>query len=149
MTLETVQGGGLDIEEPDWALLIPNQGRSRADSNRPWREYAHREWLRITSALRDAGTLAPENKHMIQRLIISYVRYDRASTMVFRGGLVAKAPQSGVAKLQIEHSELRQADADATTAEMELGITPRRRGSVAKAKRTEKVQRNSDRWLKQ
>jgi len=149
MTLETVQGGGLDIEEPDWALLIPNQGRSRADSNRPWREYAHREWLRITSALRDAGTLAPENKHMIQRLIISYIRYDRASIAVFRAGLVAKAPQSGVAKLQIEHSELRQADADATTAEMELGITPRRRGSVAKAKRAEKIQRKSDRYLQQ
>ena len=63
--------------------------------------------------------------------------------------MVAKAPQSGVAKLQIEHSEMRQADADATTAEMELGITPRRRGSVAKAKRTEKVQRKSDIYLKQ
>ena len=147
MMLETVQGGGLDIEEPDWSLLIPNQGRTKADSNRPWRDYAHREWLRITAELRDAGTLAPTNRHMIQRLIIAYIRYDRASTMVFRGGLVAKAPQSGVAKLQIEHSELRQADADATTAEMELGITPRRRGSVTKAKRTEKVQRNSDRWL--
>ena len=35
MTLETVQGGGLDIEEPDWSLLIPNQGRTTADSNRP------------------------------------------------------------------------------------------------------------------
>ena len=70
MTLETLHGGGLDIDEPVWSLLIPNQGRSRADSNRPWRDYAHREWLRITSALRDAGTLAPENKHMIQRLII-------------------------------------------------------------------------------
>ena len=76
---------------------------------------------------------------MIQRLIIAYIRYDRNSTMVFRGGLVAKAPQSGVAKLQIEHSELRQADADATTAEMELGITPRRRGSVAKVKRADKL----------
>ena len=149
MMLETVQGGGLDIEEPDWSLLIPNEGRTKADSNRSWRDYAHREWLRITAELRDAGTLAPTNRHMIQRLIISYVRYDRASIAVFRAGLVAKAPQSGVAKLQIEHSEMRQADADATTAEMELGITPRRRGSVAKAKRTEKVQRNSDRWLQQ
>ena len=65
---------------------------------------------------------------MIQRLIISYIRYDRASIAVFRAGLVAKAPQSGVAKLQIEHSEMRQADADGTTAEMELGITPRCRG---------------------
>ena len=138
MTLETFQGDGLKIDEPDWSLLIPNQGRTKADSNRSWRDYAHREWLRITAELRDAGTLAPTNRHMIQRLIIAYIRYDRASTMVFRGGLVANAPQSGVAKLQIEHSELRQADADATTAEMELGITPRRRGSVTKAKRAER-----------
>ena len=148
MMLETVQGGGLDIEEPDWSLLIPNQGRTKADSNRSWRDYAHREWLRITAELRDAGTLAPTNRHMIQRLIIAYIRYDRASTMVFRGGLVAKAPQSGVAKLQIEHSELRQADADATVCERELGITPLRRGSVAKVKRAEKVARNSDRYIK-
>jgi hypothetical protein len=31
---------------------------------------------------------------------------------------------------------------------MELGITPRRRGSVAKVKRAEKVARNSDRYIK-
>jgi hypothetical protein len=43
---------------------------------------------------------------------------------------------------------MRQADADATTAEMELGITPRRRGAVTKAKRAEKVSRASDKYLK-
>src|SRR5215217_2676108 len=116
MALEIIQGDGLNIDEPDWSLLIPNQGRTKADSNRVWREYAHREWLHITAELREVGALSPTNKHMIQRLIIAYIRYDRASTAVFRSGLVAKAPQSGVAKLQIEHSELRQADADATTA---------------------------------
>ena len=34
MTLDTLQGDGLDIDEPDWSLLIPNQGRTKADSNR-------------------------------------------------------------------------------------------------------------------
>src|SRR5690242_15767089 len=124
MTLESVDGGGLDIEEPDWVLLIPKVGKTKADPNKRWREYAHWEWLRITSELREAGTLAPTNKHMIQRLILSYIRYDRASSMVFVGGLIDEAPKTGVARLQIEHSEMRQADADATVCEKELGITP-------------------------
>jgi hypothetical protein len=62
--------------------------------------------------------------------------------------LLGKAPKTGVAKLQIAHSEMRQADADAMTAEMELGLTPRRRGSTTKAKRAERVARNSDRYIK-
>lgn len=147
MTLGTVQGGGLDIEEPDWQLLIPKIEKTKADRNKLWRDYAHREWLRITSELREAGTLAPTNKHMVQRLILSYIRYDRASSAVFLGPLVVDAPTTGVAKLQIEHSEMRQADADATVCERELGITPLRRGSVAKVKRAETTKRASDRYL--
>ena len=146
-TLGAVQGGGLDIEEPDWLLLIPKVEKTKADKNKRWREYAHREWLRITSELREAGTLAPTNKHMIQRLILSYIRYDRASSMVFLGEMVVQAPTTGVAKLQIEHSEMRQADADATVCERELGLTPLRRGSATKVKRAEKQTRKSDKYL--
>lgn len=147
MTLETVHGGGLDIDEPDWSLLIPNQGRSKAGDNQRWRDYAHVQWLRITSELRENNTLAPANRHQIQRLILAYIRYDRASTEVFRSGLIAKAPRSGVAALQIMHGEMRQADADATTAEKELGITPLRRGSTKQVKRANKVERKSDKYL--
>lgn len=148
MAFETVQGGGADIDEPDWGLLIPNQGRSEAGDNGNWREYAHREWLRATAALRSAGTLAPENRHQIQRLVIAYVRYDRAASEVFRLGLITKAPRTGVAMVNIMQTEMRQADSDATTAEMELGIPPRRRGTVTKAKRAEKTQRASDSYIK-
>lgn len=147
MTFAAISGEGRDIEEPDWSLLIPNQGRSKAGDNGKWREYAHREWLRATAALREAGTLAPENRHQVQRLVIAYVRYDRAASEVFRAGLITEAPRTGVPMVNIMQSEMRQADSDATTAEMELGITPRRRGSTKPAKRVEKTQRQSDRFL--
>jgi hypothetical protein len=44
---------------------------------------------------------------------------------------------------------MRQADADATTAERELGLTPLRRGNTKQVKRAEKIQRKSDRYLQQ
>jgi phage terminase small subunit len=151
MTFSTVTplpGGGADIEEPDWASLIPDRGRGKAGDNSAWREYAHREWLRVIGALRSAGTLAGENRHQMQRLVIAYVRYDQTCAERFRLGLVTKAPRSGVAQMNIAQTEMRQADADATTAEMELGIPPRRRGSVKAAKRGEKNTTPASRYLK-
>ena len=59
MTLEPLRGRGLDIEEPDWSLLIPDPGGSQAGDNSQWRDYAHREWLWRMTALREGGTLAP------------------------------------------------------------------------------------------
>src|SRR5690349_13993437 len=148
MTFEVFPGGSADIEEPDWLLLIPNGGKSAAGDNQRWRDYAHREWLRVIAALRQAGTLAPENRHQIQRLVIAYVRYDRSAAEVFRLGLITKAKRSGVAQMNICQSEMRHADADATTAEMELGIPPRRRGAVAKSKKAERKASAADAYLK-
>lgn len=147
MTLEALPGAGGDIEEPDWSALIPDKGKAAAGRNDTWREYAHREWMRTTAALRGAGTLSAENRHQIQRLVIAYVRYDRAAAEFFRVGLITKAPRTGVAMVNIIQSEMRQADSDATTAEMELGIPPRRRGAVAKAKAKEKRQSAADAYL--
>lgn len=147
MTITAFPGGAADIEEPDWALLIPDQGRKRDDRNAKWREYAHREWLRVVAALREAGTLAPENRHQVQRLVVAYVRYDRAAARAFSLGVVLGAPRTGTPMVNLWQVEMRQADSDATTAEMELGIPPRRRGAVTKAKRAEKVERSSDRYI--
>lgn len=147
MTLASFPGAGSDIEEPDWSLLIPNEGRSKAGNNERWREYAHREWLRTTSALREHGTLAPENRHQVQRLVIAYVRYDRAAGEVFRKGVIVEAPRTGVPMHNLWQAEMRQADGDATTAEMELGIPPRRRGAVTKSKRGEKKAIAADGYL--
>lgn len=150
MTLATFPGSGSEVEEPDWESLIPDQAWTGHDfeSNASWRERAHREWLRIVAALREAGTLAAENRHQMQRLAVAYVRYDRATAKSFKMSMVLEAPRTGTPMVNLWQTEMRHADADATTAEMELGITPRRRGSVAKAKRAEKVSRASDKYLK-
>ena len=147
MTVKPLHGGGADIDEPDWGQLIPDEIPPTNRDNSDWRDFAHREWLRTTTVMRDAGTLGAENRHQIQRLVIAYVRYDRAASEVFRLGLISDAPVTGVAMHNILTSEMRHADADATTAEMELGIPPRRRGTVAKAKRAEKVTRAADKYL--
>lgn len=147
MTLQVFPGSGGDIEEPDWGRLLPDQGRSKAGRNAEWREYAHREWLRIIAELRDAGTLSPANRHQVQRLVIAYVRYDRAAAQMFQLGAVLEAPRTGTPMVNLWQCEMRQADSDATTAEMELGIPPRRRGAVAKAKAKEKRQSAADAYL--
>lgn len=117
------------IDEPNWGALLPDSD----DDNTQWRKLAASEWARLCGAMESAGTLAPENRHQIQRLVVAYVRYDRATAEVFKlGGPVTLAP-NGQEMLRQWHVELRQADADATTAEMELGIPPRRRGAVTKA----------------
>ena len=35
MTLETFQGDGLNIDEPDWSLLIPTRGEPRPTATDP------------------------------------------------------------------------------------------------------------------
>lgn len=148
MSITVIPGTGLDVEEPDWSLLIPDAGRSKAGSNEHWRALAASEWRRITAAMRAAGTLALENRHQIQRLVLAYVRYDRAAAEMFKtGGAVAKSPRTRVPMLNLWQTEMRQADGDATTAEMELGIPPRRRGAVTKAQRGQKQASKADAYL--
>ena len=55
MTLTVIEGTGLDVEEPNWDVLIPNAGRSKAGNNSGWREVARAEWRRVTAAMRAAG----------------------------------------------------------------------------------------------
>lgn len=148
MTFATIAGSGLDVEEPEWSILIPNAGRSKAGNNESWRNLAHSEWLRVTSAMRQAATLAPENRHQLQRLVLAYVRYDRAVAEMFKGGGPITKSRTGVPMLNQWQVEMRQADGDATSAEMELGIPPRRRASAAKANRGAKKASAADSYLK-
>lgn len=145
MTYGVISGGGADIAEPDWERLIPDPDNPELAIN-DWREIAHQEWLRVTSALREAGTLAPENRHQLQRLVLAYIRYDIAAAQVMRMGAV-KLSTKKVPMLNMWQVEMRAADGDATTAEMELGITPRRRGSVTKASRQQKRVSKADAYL--
>ncbi len=135
------------IDEPDWELLIPNKGRAKSGDNSRWRALAAREWRDVVGALRVAGTLARENRHQLQRLILAYVRYDRAVAEMFKlGGPVTKS-KTGVPMLSQWQVEMRQADSDATVAEAELGIPPRRRGAVTKASRPQKAATKASLYL--
>ena len=99
--------------------------------------------MRLIRALRPAETLSAENRHELQRLIISYVRYDQTCAERFRLGLITKAHRTDTAQMNVAQTEMRQADADATIHEAELGITPRRRGTVTKTKKVHKTSRAS------
>lgn len=145
-SLTTFPGGSADIEEPNWGTLIPNEGAPKPKNNAPWREYAHREWLRVLAALRLAGTLAPENRHQMQRLVIAYVRYDMAAARAFASGMVITSPR-GFPVASMWQAEMRAADQDATKCELELGIPPQRRKGTAKAKRAVETKHASDAYL--
>lgn len=135
-----------EIEEPDWKRLIPN-GRApdtklhgmvvkgKVLSNAVWREYAKKQWAKVCQSLRETNTLANVNAHMIQRLVISYVRYEKAAAMVMASSAMTSAPKTGTPMLSLWQVEMRQADNDASVAEVELCLTPRRRGSAGKTAR--------------
>jgi P27 family predicted phage terminase small subunit len=149
MKNNVISGPGADIAEPKWTLLIPDVPGSDPKANSvaaDWRDVAHQEWLRVTTALRETGTLAPENRHQIQRLILAYVRFDKAAAQVMREGAVVQSKKK-VSMLNIWQTEMRAADSDATTAEMELGITPRRRGAVTKARGKAKQASKADGYI--
>ena len=133
-----------DVEEPNWKALIPDQA---SENNGQWREAAHREWLRLTAAMRQAETLAPENRHMIQRLALAYVRFDQAAAKAFAAGMVIGAPRTGVPMLNLWTSVMRAADSDAQAGERELCLSPKRRAGAGRVKRAEKPGRASDAYL--
>lgn len=134
-----------DIEEPDWAELIPALRRNDAERRR---DRAHREWLRITGAMRGVGTLALENGPTIKRLIIAYIRYDIAVAQVMRTGAVTRTAKTKVPQLSMWQVEMRAADADANSLEQELGLTPRRRGAASKAPQKRRGATAADSYLK-
>src|SRR3954463_7750703 len=114
LNVTALPGSGVDIEEPDWGALIPDPQGEQPTDNSIWREFAHREWLRIAAELRAAGTLASANRHQMQRLVIAYVRHDQTCAERFRRGLTTKAPRTDTAQIIIAKTDLRKADADAT-----------------------------------
>jgi phage terminase small subunit len=136
-----------DIDEPDWNLLMPTPADGDDANAERWRGLARGEWARVIKALRAAETLAPENRHQIQRLVLAYVRYDLAASKLFSEQAIVASKITQVPQLNLWQVEMRAADSDATTAEMELGIPPRRRGSVTKVKTKPKQASAADGYL--
>jgi len=148
MAVVAILGTGDGVEEPDWTRLIPDStDGSTAVLMDAWREFAHRQWGRICQELRGAETLAAVNGHQIQRLVLSYVRYDMAAARLLGMAAITHAPRTGVPMLNIWQVEMRAADSDATSAEMELCLNPRRRGSATKVKQRARAPAAADGYL--
>lgn len=142
MNVIGIDGTGEIVPEPDWGSLFSDELEIAA---------AREHWRVITMELKERSLLSPGNGHSIQRLICSYICYDRAAREVAEHGAVTK-PKRGnpkaIARLSPYFTAMREAGSDAATLEAELGLSPRRRGSVTKVERAKKVQRAADAYLK-
>lgn len=124
MNVTPIDGTGAIVAEPEWKLLLTDEME---------RASAADHWRRISTELKERDLLSPANAHAIQRLVLSYVVYDRCSRDVAENGAVTK-PKRGnpksIARLSPYFSAMREAGSDADRLEQELGLTPRRRGAV-------------------
>lgn len=114
------------VAEPKWSALLPDAAERRVAA-------AH--WKRITGEMKDREILSSSNGHALQRLVLAYLIYDRCSQEVGIGGLVdepnAENPKA-IARLSIHYKAMREAENTAERLEAQLGLTPGRRGKVAK-----------------
>lgn len=136
-----IEPAGTVISEPDWEALLSEDGEIDA---------ASRHWRTITSELADRQLLASVNGHSVQRLVCAYLTFDKMFGEVAKNGAVAK-PRRGnskaIARISPFFTAMREAGIDASALEAELGITPRRRGSVTKIDRKRHRKRASDEYL--
>lgn len=140
--MNAIDGTGAVIPEPNWRMLLSDELEVEAAS-----EY----WRVLTTELRERDLLAPANRHAVQRLVLSYLAYDRCSREVAEHGAVTK-PKRGnpkaISRLSPHFTAMREAGSDAAALEAELGIAPRRRGGVTKVQRKTRTARASDAYLK-
>jgi P27 family predicted phage terminase small subunit len=139
--MDVIEGTGAIVPEPDWESLFSDVLEIAA---------AKEHWRIITTELRDRHLLAAANGHAIQRLVCAYLMHDRMYRHVAEAGPVMK-PRRGnskaIARISPYFATMREAGSDASTLEAELGISPRRRGSVTKAERKQHRNRASDGYL--
>ncbi len=139
LTLTAIEGGDGEPAEPDWHLVYANE----VDI-----EVARAEWGLIVREMKDVETLAVANGHAIQRLVEFRVQYRRAANQVAENGAILQASAKGKSgQWNPFWSVMRQADSKIMILEAELGLSPRRRTSAAKAKRRLKVGRPADDYL--
>jgi len=139
--MNVIEGTGIIVVEPDWDSLFSDVLEITA---------AKEHWRVVTNELRDRQLLAAANGHSIQRLVCAYLMFDRMYREVAESGVVSK-PRRGnskaIARISPYFTAMREAGSDAATLEAELGISPRRRGSVQKVERKQRKERASDGYL--
>lgn len=140
--MNVVPGTGDIVPEPHWRMLLTDDLEIAA---------AAEHWRRISSEMKDRDILSPSNGHAVQRLVLSYVIYDRCSREVAENGAVLK-PKRGnpkaIARLSPHFQAMREAASDAAALEAELGLSPRRRSAAAKVVKKARAARASDAYLR-
>lgn len=140
--MKLVDGTGDICPEPHWRMLLTDELEIDA---------AGEHWRMITTEMRERGTLSATNAHAIQRLVLSYVLYDRCSREVAEHGAVTK-PKRGntkaIARLSPHFTAMRESASDAASLEAELGLSPRRRNAASKVERKARTARASDSYLR-
>lgn len=140
--MKVIEGGGGIPEEPDWSIIFSDDlDQDRASSH----------WSRVIRELELAATLADVNGHQVERLVMLRVVHDRAARMVAEEGAV-KPPKRGnpkaIARVNPHFEVMRQAASDCDRIEAELGLSPRRRGSVTPVPKGKRRGSARDEFLK-
>ena len=139
MDLHTIDGGDGLPPEPEW---------SQHYSDELDIEVARDEWGVVVREMQDAETLAVANGHAIRRLVEFRIQWRRASEHVAEHGAIIQSKTTGKGgQWNPNWSVMRQADGAIRALEAELGLAPRRRSAVEKAKKRSKTGRPADDYL--
>lgn len=129
------------VSEPDWAALLNSPAE---------RIVAAGHWRRLVVEMTAREILSSSNGHALQRLVMAYLVYDRCSVAVGAGGIVdepAKDNPKAIARLSIHYKAMREAENTAERLEAQLGLSPGRRGKVAKVARQRTRTAGADAFL--
>ncbi|GAB4071742.1 P27 family phage terminase small subunit [Ancylobacter sonchi] len=137
MTFTSIDGAP---PEPDWASLFTDELDIAIARDR---------WAIVVREMQEAGTLVLANDHAIRRLVDFSVQYERAARQVCEMGTILKARRSRVPQASPYWTVMRQAGEEIRVLEVELGISPVRRGKAQKVQRAKKAPRAADSYLRQ
>lgn len=115
--------------EPDWPLIFSDEIEIAA---------VRRYWRHAVQAMRDAGTLLPENEPAILRLMMVYTLYDRNAKEVAENGAVIAPKRKNsraISRVSPHFTAMSTLSKEALALESDLGLTPRSRNKVTPAKR--------------
>jgi P27 family predicted phage terminase small subunit len=132
---------GAAIAQPDWRQLLKDPLEI---------ETATDHWTRITDEMGERQILAASNGHAIQRLVLSYLLFDRCSREIAKGGAVLK-PKRGstksIARLSPHFTAMRAASAEAERLEAQLGLSTLRRSRAGKVTKRRERRAGADAFL--
>ncbi|GGB21433.1 hypothetical protein GCM10011380_08750 [Sphingomonas metalli] len=129
------------VAEPAWQILLPDAAE---------RAVAAEHWRRIVGEMTERQILSSSNGHAIQRLVLAYLVYDRCTRQLAAEGVVEepnKENPKAIARLSIHYKAMREAEKTTERLEAQLGLSPGRRGKVAKVTKQRQRTAGADAFL--